>query len=154
MSTDVSLLSLRDGDNDFNNMFRAVIDSIYPVGIIVCFDRAQQLEIKFQWQSWERIEGRVLVGLDNSVNDFNTVGKAGGERSVQLTLEQIPAHRHDFTYKYNDDHDGGGAIADGGPEGSTRTKTTEFAGGNELGFTQYHENMPPYVVVGMYRRVS
>lgn len=40
------------------------------------------------------LRGRVPVGLNTTDNDFKTLGKTGGSKSVTLTLSQIPAHNH------------------------------------------------------------
>lgn len=45
--------------------------------------------------TWKQIaKGRTLVGVDTNDNDFNTVKKTGGSKSVTLTVDQIPAHSH------------------------------------------------------------
>ena len=41
------------------------------------------------------IRGRVPVGKSTDT-DFNELGKTGGEKEVTLTVEQMPAHRHDL----------------------------------------------------------
>jgi len=43
------------------------------------------------------LRGRTAVGVDADDADFNTLGKKGGEKTVTLTVDQIPAHTHTFT---------------------------------------------------------
>lgn len=38
--------------------------------------------------------GRVIVGFDSTVTEFNALGKKSGERAVTLSTSQIPAHSH------------------------------------------------------------
>jgi len=38
--------------------------------------------------------GRVPVGYDSSQTEFNMFGKSGGNKTVALTVDQIPSHRH------------------------------------------------------------
>lgn len=43
------------------------------------------------------ISGRTIVGISSSDNNFNSLGKTGGEKSVTLTTNQLPSHTHTFT---------------------------------------------------------
>lgn len=43
------------------------------------------------------LRGRTAVGMDADDTDFNTLGKKGGEKTVTLTVDQIPSHTHTFT---------------------------------------------------------
>lgn len=45
------------------------------------------------------LKGRVIVGLDSSDADFNTVGETGGAKTVTLTAAQsgLPSHSHGIT---------------------------------------------------------
>lgn len=88
------------------------------------------------------MKGRVVVQLDSSQTEFNTVGKTGGSKSVTLTQSQIPAHTHKTS----------------GTDGTTGTKTmiltnTGFTGDNATisdtsptGGGQAHTNLQPYIV--------
>jgi len=40
------------------------------------------------------LKGRVPVGLNTADTDFDTLGKTGGEKSVTLTVSQMPSHNH------------------------------------------------------------
>ena len=44
------------------------------------------------WQYWG--SGRVLVGVDTSQSEFNEVEKTGGEKTHQLTVDEMPSHNH------------------------------------------------------------
>ena len=41
--------------------------------------------------------GRVSVGLDSSQTEFDTTGKKSGEKTHQLTIEEMPSHDHRLT---------------------------------------------------------
>ena len=87
-------------------------------------------------------KGRFALGLDTEDTDFNTLGKTGGEKTHQLTIEEMPAHDHELN-ELVAGHGGiqdwalSTAIVSGG--GSTFVKAK---GGN-----QPHNNMPPHIVV-------
>ena len=40
------------------------------------------------------LKGRVPVGRDSTVTDFDTLGKTGGAKTVTLTISQMPVHTH------------------------------------------------------------
>lgn len=42
--------------------------------------------------------GRVSVGLDEEQEEFNTIGKKGGESEVTLTIDEMPKHSHSYTF--------------------------------------------------------
>jgi len=43
------------------------------------------------------LKGRMPVGLDAGVTDFNTLGKSGGSTTVTITVAQMPVHKHENT---------------------------------------------------------
>lgn len=69
------------------------VGTIYENGL----DPTNPAEL-FGFGTWERIgKGRVTVGVDEGDPDFDTVGKTGGEKEVQLTENHMPKHKHDVT---------------------------------------------------------
>lgn len=43
------------------------------------------------------LKGKVPVGLDSNDSDFNTLGNEYGEKTHQLTIDEIASHTHTFT---------------------------------------------------------
>ena len=43
------------------------------------------------------LKGRMPVGLDSGITDFNALGKSGGSTTVTITVAQLPSHRHENT---------------------------------------------------------
>ena len=87
------------------------------------------------------LSGRFVVGFDASNGDYD-VDDTGGAESVTLTLNQIPAHKHDTTFDNKKYFPGGGStsISFGGAGGyPADTFSMSNAGGG-----QSHENRPPY----------
>lgn len=85
------------------------------------------------------MKGKVSVGLDTSDNDFNAIGKTGGEKTHTLTVKEMPSHRHKTRY---------GNVTGGDGSGYSYSNTTgtsyqivEAEGGN-----QPHNNLQPYFV--------
>lgn len=78
--------------SDLLNMF-------YPVGSVY-----ETMDSSFdpnkKWGgTWERIKGRVLVGVDENDSDFNTAEKIGGEKTHKLSVSEMPSHRHSASEK-------------------------------------------------------
>lgn len=78
--------------SDLLNMF-------YPVGSIY-----ETMDSSFdpnkKWGgTWERIKGRVLVGVDENDSDFNTTEKIGGEKTHKLSVSEMPSHSHSASEK-------------------------------------------------------
>ena len=91
--------------------------------------------------TWERVKGRVLVGLDENDTDFNTIGKEGGEKTHKLTIDEMPAHTHMGTpaiYRANQVSQEDEINAQTGRQGASAST----GGGKE------HNNLQPYKVVG------
>lgn len=106
------------------------------------------------------LRGRFIVGHDPYHDDYNAIGKTGGEKSVTLSQEQMPMHAHtgyvsipDHSHNYNEAIMGRGykTKSDDNPLGSHKSIHTSFAGGGNFqlnidnnGGSQAHENRPPF----------
>ena len=84
------------------------------------------------------LQGRVPVGLDESQDEFDTLGKSAGAKTHTLTVDQMPSHNHIIG--------GTGTFGTGGNSefylGSNNTsKRSSSVGGG-----QAHNNLQPYQV--------
>lgn len=131
-----------------SSAIQAVFDAIYPIGIIVS-------GAKPSLGTWEKVEGRFLFGSDPT----HDVGGEGGEEVHTLTINEIPSHNHTTQLgvgSYVTIDDGAShtyQIAFGDyvnmSWGPNSGKTTGTTGGGRA-----HNNMPPYLVVDMWRRTA
>ncbi len=87
--------------------------------------------------------GRVSVGLDSSQTEFNTIGKKGGEKTHQLTIEEMPSHNHGYTRSrlFFSDPGGQNAIAYNNNIGQAIGAATSNTGGGKT-----HNNLQPYEI--------
>lgn len=96
--------------------------------------------------TWERIGGRFLLGADTTY----TAGSTGGEAAHTLTVDEMPKHNHDV----NNLNESGSAtpfmtVQAQDKKGYGGNVKTMYAGGGKA-----HNNMPPYLAVYMWQRVS
>ena len=138
-----------------NWMKTTMLDIQYPVGKTEIFydDLDHTNYLGFTWEKYAA--GRCLVGKDTNDTDFDTLGETGGAKTHTLTIDQIPSHNHapgnsnqQFTYQ----NWGGGIDPSTGGTGSWSgghsTMTASTGGG------QAHNNLQPYIVVNIWKRVS
>ena len=137
---------IEDGIADLYN-------AIFPVGQIVIKGDNEDYS---NWLgfTWERTAvGKVLVGIDSTDTDFNTIGKTGGKKTHTLTIDEMPKHRHTQI------------SANSGSSGLTGTTYTGLGwstGNNEslntamqnTGGSQPHNNLQPYQVVAYWKRIA
>lgn len=128
----------------------------YPLGMIVGFDTDIDPNEAYGGV-WERIKGRFIWGVD----DNETVGVTGGEKTHALTVAELAAHRHGKIY-YADSGKTFG-LADTGTS-PTSAWALEYAGADnhpgdslntgETGGGEPHNNMPPYYAVYLWRKTA
>lgn len=76
--------------------YQSILDFIYPIGSIYMSVNNINPNIIFGgvWEVWAN--GRVPVGIDPTQTEFDTTEKMGGQKSVALTLREMPKHTHQF----------------------------------------------------------
>lgn len=137
---------IEDGIADLYN-------AIFPVGQIVIKGDNEDYS---NWLgfTWERTAvGKVLVGIDSSDTDFNTIGKTGGEKTHTLTIDEMPSHTHNLKTgaRTNAWTEPNYAISYQYQAASTANSSEgiENTGGN-----QPHNNLQPYQVVAYWKRIA
>ena len=93
---------------------------------------------------WERLKGKVVVGLDENDVYFNEIGKEIGETEHILTIDEIPSHGHTYAVGTNMTTEANYTNAMSAyPGGNPRAINTSGSGGG-----QAHNNIQPTKVVG------
>lgn len=127
-----------------------ILEMIYPIGAVyisTVFANPQDL---FGFGEWEFLPDRFLLGA----GDTFLIGTTGGEINHTLTLNEIPNHAHSFSVniQHGDGETTSGESLTSGLQVSGRRRyydVTDYRGGSEA-----HNNMPPYLVVYMWKRIS
>ena len=103
---------------------------------------------------WARIEGQFVFGCDAS----HASGSAGGQENVTLNVNQIPSHTHNTNVRLQwVDPAASNSL---NSTWASSTANLHVLGGSEGPFTssvgggQAHNNMPPYLAMYMWYRVS
>lgn len=129
-----------------------ILGLVYPVGSIYMSINNVSPVTLFGGK-WVQIQGRFLLGA----SDVYKANTTGGEATHTLTANEMPEHAHymasgnsggDSTWT----PDAGSYLVDS----VTTDKTTYWAqiGMNNAGGSAAHNNMPPYLVVYMWRRLA
>ena len=130
--------------------FSMIIDLIYPIGSIymTVSDTNPFETIKFG--VWEKIENRFLLASSN----IHMNGETGGEENHTLSINEMPKHSHKMKY----DSIGWTAIRQSsGTNGILEYNKSSYDGQystEEVGNGNAHNNMPPYLVVNMWKRIA
>jgi myosin heavy subunit len=122
----------------------SLADRFYPVGTIYTSveNRNPKEFIGGTWISWG--SGRVPVGVDTDQAEFNEAEKIGGEKTHQLTVNEMPSHTH-ASLSSGNVVVVGGTVVIGNPIGGN----TGASGGN-----QSHNNLQPYITYYMWKRTE
>ncbi len=73
----------------------AVINLIYPVGIVVDFSVNTNPNAIWSGTIWNRFaEGKTTVGYQSGDADFGTIGQTGGKKGHKMTLDNLIEHEH------------------------------------------------------------
>ena len=143
-----------------STVMRAIIDRVYPVGIIIDFvlekDPNTAVGCGTQWQRIE--DGRTLIASDAS----HPVGWAGGAATHALTDAEMPTHNHVIAYsKDGNPYPGTGNGTFGLNMALTTLLTTStddlayFVTATQTrGAGQAHNNMQPSLAVARWKRVA
>lgn len=124
-------------------VLRSILDCILPVhSIIMRYDHADP-NTMYPGTTWVRITNRFLWGCDAD----GDVGVVGGEKTVTLTVNQIPAHSHGSVYSQH-------AAGTKSQAWYTTAGTNLAYGVVETGGGAAHNNMPPYIQVSIWRRTA
>ena len=134
--------------------------TLYPVGAVYISANSTSPASLFGG-TWEQIHGRFLLASGspnaNTDNLFGAIiggwsansGSTGGQDYHTLTVDELPSHTHESQYVKPE-----AGYAAAGMMGSTEANWWSSDYIRATGGGQKHNNMPPYLAVNMWKRVS
>ena len=135
--------------NTNNIVGTGLLNYVYPVGSIYISVSSTNPSTLFGG-TWEQLKDRFLLGCGDTYQN----GVTGGEATHTLTTNEMPSHNHTtshFTFINGNSEIAG--VAQGSaftPAGFGRS-TTDI---NNAGGGHAHNNMPPYLAVYIWKRIS
>ena len=123
-----------------------VLNLVYPVGSIYMSVNSTSPATLFGG-TWVQIKDTFLL----SAGDTYTAGNTGGEATHTLTTTEMPSHSHNAYLKapFSIQTNGGNEFAALYNSGTSSNAYITNTGGG-----QAHNNMPPYLVVYMWKRTA
>ena len=122
----------------------ASLSSVYPVGSIYMSVNSTNPGTLFGG-TWQRIEGRFLLGASATYG----AGTTGGEASHKLSIDEIPAHNHTTPMNSVDAFNKNSTVV-----GTTGYGIYQWNQGGSTGGGASHNNMPPYLSVYIWKRTA
>lgn len=157
--TIVDSLALKQLATIVTNLQTTVNDywkTVFPIGYIYMTTSSSFDPNSTFGGTWTRIKDRFLLADGN----YYTNGNTGGESTHTLTVNELPSHKH-----YVGNSEGGkfwylgkpGGVAQDSSQGvsfsGTTGRNTTFET-SETGGGYSHNNMPPYLVVRVWKRTA
>lgn len=135
--------------------------TVYPVGSIY-MSVSETSPASLFGGTWEQLKDRFLLGAGDSY----AAGTTGGEATHTLTKEELPVISGSVNFNRGDSRgimaETSGVLSvsqettnEGVPEAGTANQAGNYRTLNiNFGSGQAHNNMPPYLAVYMWKRVS
>jgi len=128
--------------------FTDLLKLVFPIGSTYITQDNTDPKLILGFGTWERLKGRVCLGLDEDDTDLNTIGNVGGEKKHTLTVQEMPQHKHNFQESGRVVYWDAGLTPLGGLTTGSNVQVTYSSYTKNSGGNQSHNNMQPYEVVG------
>ena len=88
-----------------NNMQKGLMELVFPIGSTYVTQTNTNPSTILGFGTWERLKGKVVVGLDENDTDFNQINKTGGSKYIQEHYHKdsiaVNGHENLETVGYN-----------------------------------------------------
>lgn len=146
-------------DTNLNAMQQGLMELVFPVGSTYITQSNTNPNTILKFGTWERLKGKVVVGLDEDDSDFDEIGKEVGEKTHTLTEAELPQLSGEINVPYAKPifENATGIIKKRGSSSNVISIAQDNQGANnnaslgfsiEFGSGQAHNNIQPTKVVG------
>lgn len=139
------------------------LEKMWPIGSIYTSTNSTNPGTSMGFGTWTGFgAGRVAVGFSSGETEFDTDEETGGAKTHTLTTAEMPSHRHIVRGDTRADSVG---ITFSGNGGTSTNMTPASNGANSSTYTgklygwyeggdTAHNNLQPYIVVRMWKRIG
>jgi len=131
-------------EDNLIQMQKGLMEMVFPVGSTYTTPTNTNPSEILGFGTWERFKGKTAIGLDEDDEDFNIIGKAGGEKKHRLTVDEIPQLDVNVRAEYGSGEQNNYLKW----ANTTGTDWGTYTVGKTSGGGQEHNNLQPYQVVG------
>ena len=134
---------------------KTILEQTYPVGAIYISTNSTSPASLFGG-TWQQIKDTFIL----AAGDTYTAGATGGEVTHQLTVNEMPQHRHSTAVwggtivASSLASSGWGARPSISMNAATARLDTPYLYTDYEGLSQAHNNMPPYLVAYVWKRTA
>ena len=133
---------------NINEILNFLNGKSFPIGTMLFNDNPDFDPNVEYGGTWELIKGKMIIGYDDTDEDFSTLGKTGGSKTHTQTLEELAPHTHPIKANANQN-----ATA-----GAGRWPWVDYTGNNRstesAGEGQPMDIMNPHYVANIWHRVA
>lgn len=79
---------------NINEILNFLNGKLFPIGTLLFNDNPDFDPNVEYGGTWELIKGKMIIGFDDTDDDFNTLGKTGGSKTHTQTIEELAKHTH------------------------------------------------------------
>lgn len=135
---------------NINEILNFLNGNLFPIGTMLFNDNPDFDPNVEYGGTWELIKGKMIIGFDDTDDDFNTLGKTGGSKTHTITINEMPAHTHNIKYgNYQTTVGTSGPQIYSNVENNIETRATTSTGtGTAMNI------MNPYYVANIWHRVA
>lgn len=126
----------------YQQVLAAVVERDHPVGSLYFSENATS-PAELYGGTWERIEGKFIMGA----SDTYPAGSTGGSATHTQTVDEIAPHKHNY-YGYNKVGNGTPYLSGGDSAWEQEISTSDTGGGKPM------DILNPYYSAYIWRRVA
>ncbi len=121
---------------------QAIFNYMYPVGKVITLGVSTNPNTLYGFGTWTAIAGKVIVGIDATQTEFDTLNETGGAKTVDIS------HTHTVTGQLDASPGGNAGVAEGGNYDNTLAGTTSSSGSATTSVLQ------PYQIKYIWERTA